>query len=397
MKKITLLLALLTFSLGANAQVIFSEDFEGEPIIPTGWTTENESLLGDATHVWTIDNTGEAYYFGVGNTYMYDEGLAGNYAIFNSDAYGGGQATASLTSPAFDCSAGGAIKLSFNAWFTSGYGATAKVEASADGGSTWTVVEEYAASNDYGAKLFDITSIVGTSATAHVKFTYAGDYAYYYAVDNITVQIPTVSAPDAVTNLMPADGAVDVPIILSSSGTSKMIDVTFAAATTGDPADRYDWYGGTDPDDLTLSLTDYDGTAAEDTGVVWGSTTAAGWQPSTTYYWKVHAVNIAGETPTPVVSFTTAATDPLSNNKNAFENISLYPNPTTGIMTLSGVDMNSLSDIEITNQLGQQVMNITPSKLDANTLNIRNLNKGIYFVQVTNNMDKSKTFKVIKK
>ena len=277
MKKITLLLALLTFSLGANAQAIFSEDFEGGAI-PAGWTNENESVLGDATHVWTIDNTGEAYYFGVGNTYMYDEGLAGSYAIFNSDAYGGGQATASLTSPAFDCSAGGAIKLSFNAWFTSGYGATAKVEASADGGATWTVVEEYASSNDYGAKIFDITSIVGTSATAHVKFTYAGDYAYYYAVDNITV-----------------------------------------------------------------------------------------------------------------------ATDPLSNNKNAFENISLYPNPTTGIMTLSGVDMNSLSDIEITNQLGQQVMNITPSKLDANTLNIRNLNKGIYFVQVTNNMDMSKTFKVIKK
>lgn len=394
MKKITFLLALLTFSLGANAQVIFSEDFEGG-VIPAGWTNVNESPLGDATHVWTIDNTGEAYYYGAGNTYMYDEGLAGSYAIFNSDAYGGGEATASLTSPAFDCSAGGTIMLSFNAWFTAGYGATAKVEASADGGSTWTVVEEYGASNDWGAKIFDITSIVGTSATAHVKFTYAGDYAYYYAVDNIAVQVPTVSAPDAVTNLMPADGAVDVPIILSSTG-SKMIDVSFAAATTGDPADRYDWYGGTDPNNLTLSLTDYDGTA-EDTGIVWGSTTATGWQPSTTYYWKVHAVNLGGETPTSVVSFTTAAEDPLSNNKNTFEDISLYPNPTTGIMTLSGVDMNSLSDIEITNQLGQQVMSITPSKLDANTLDIRNLNKGIYFVQVTNNMDKSKTFKVIKK
>ena len=41
--------------------------------------------------------------------------------------------------------------------------------------------------------------------------------------------------------------------------------------------------------------------------------------------------------------------------------------------------MNSLSDI--VNQLGQQVMSITPSKLDANTLDIRNLIKGIYFVQ----------------
>ena len=61
MKKITLLLALLTFSLGANAQVIFSEDFEGG-VIPAGWTTVNESPLGNPTHVWTIDNTGEAYY-----------------------------------------------------------------------------------------------------------------------------------------------------------------------------------------------------------------------------------------------------------------------------------------------------------------------------------------------
>ena len=117
-----------------------------------------------------------------------------------------------------------------------------KIEASADGGSTWTVVEEYGATNDWGAKLFDITSIVGTSATAHVKFTYAGDYAYYYAVDNIAVQVPTVSAPDAVTNLMPADGAVDVPIMLNEAGDTKMIGFTFDAPTTGEAADRYDWY-----------------------------------------------------------------------------------------------------------------------------------------------------------
>ena len=397
MKKITLLLALLTLSFGANAQVIFSEDFGTGTDLPAGWVTVNESALGDANEVWTVLDTGEAYYYTpAGNTYLYtDAELEGSYALFNSDSYGqNGAEQASLISPAFDCSGGGTIKLGLNHWFRTGYGAVGTISASSDGGNTWTEVASLSATVA-GYAAFDITSVVGTSSTSHVKFTYTGDWDYFWAVDN--VEISSVSAaPDAVTNLMPADGAVDVPIMLNEAGDTKMIGFTFDAPTRGEAADRYDWYFGTSETELSLGVDDYDGTA-EGAGITWGTSLLEGWQPSTTYYWKMHSVNIVGETPTAIHSFTTAAADPLSNNKNAFEDITLYPNPTTGVMTLSGIDMNSLSDIEITNQLGQQVMSIAPSKLDANTLDIRNLNKGIYFVQVTNNTDKSKTFKVIKK
>ena len=124
--------------------------------------------------------------------------------------------------------------MTVNHFFAWGYGGAASISVSSDGGTNWTSVQDYSASNSVGAKVFDITTAVNNSATAHVKFTYSANYAYFYAVDNIVVQVQP-DAPGAVINPVPADGATDVQIELTDAG-SKKIDFTFDPATTGGPA-----------------------------------------------------------------------------------------------------------------------------------------------------------------
>ena len=79
MKKITLLFLLSLFF--SNAQEVLNEDFEGG--IPLTWSNENLNSLGDPNEIWTIDNTGLAYYVSATAQYMYTAaGMSGNYAIF---------------------------------------------------------------------------------------------------------------------------------------------------------------------------------------------------------------------------------------------------------------------------------------------------------------------------
>ena len=121
-KKITLL-AILLATFITKAQIVLSEDFEGSPTaLPTTWGNENLEATGNASYVWTVDDAGTAYYVDATAQYMNTAaGMSGNYAIFNSDAHGGGAANGALTSPSFGCSALTQVVLTFNEWFTGGY------------------------------------------------------------------------------------------------------------------------------------------------------------------------------------------------------------------------------------------------------------------------------------
>ena len=62
-------------------------------------------------------------------------------------------------------------------------------------------------------------------------------------------------------------------------------------------------------------------------------------------------------------------------------NISIYPNPSTGLFTING--LNEDSKILIYNSIGQQLIN--NSSLDKNTIDLNHQPDGIYFIKINPN------------
>lgn len=192
MKKITLLIALV-FSSSLMFGQLLSEDFEGGLALPAGWTINDIAGGGD---IWTFDNTGEAVGFGAGDTTLYDNGMAGNYAVFDSDGIGnnGVAEEAALESPAFDASGSTIVILDFVNGFTTGYGGQGFVEVY--DGTTWIQVASYAAAMDFGAVQIDVSTELGGVANAQVRFRWVGDWSWGWAVDNIVVSAPSCADPN---------------------------------------------------------------------------------------------------------------------------------------------------------------------------------------------------------
>lgn len=94
------------------------------------------------------------------------------------------------------------------------------------------------------------------------------------------------------------------------------------------------------------------------------------------------------------ISVTT--TSSLSKPDLTISDLKLYPNPTDGLITISNAVLSDIKNISVTNQLGQMVKDINPLKLNNNTFDISDLNKGIYFVQIRDISNNSKTLRVVK-
>ena len=71
MVRLLQLVIVMLMAITLNAQTLLSEDFESSNEIPTTWTTINEVTTGDPADVFAIESSGEAYYYGAGNTYLY--------------------------------------------------------------------------------------------------------------------------------------------------------------------------------------------------------------------------------------------------------------------------------------------------------------------------------------
>ena len=75
----------------------------------------------------------------------------------------------------------------------------------------------------------------------------------------------------------------------------------------------------------------------------------------------------------------------ISNINNYKENITIYPNPTTGLITIEGNHTNS--KISILNSLGHQLIDIPNREGQENSrkLDLSDLANGIYFIQIEDN------------
>jgi hypothetical protein len=257
MKKITLLFLLtVSFSYGQ----VLDQDFEAGLTLPAGWT--NNDIQGGG-EVWTFETAGEAIGFNDPNTIYYDDGLlAGNYAIFDSDGYGGSiPENAALESPAFDCSSLTLIELSFNHYFTAGYGGTGYIEVY--DGTTWIEVASYTgaeqAASSFGLESLDVTTELTGVTNAQVRFRWVGDFAWGWAFDNVIVQEgPSCLVPDTFT----------AGIITDTS-----FELSWVDANAGTPTWEIEW--GTD------GFTQ--GTGTPVTGLATPTHTFMGLTPNTTY------------------------------------------------------------------------------------------------------------------
>lgn len=293
MKKITFLILLLTASFSFG-QVVLTEDFESSATIPMDWT--NNDIAGNG-EIWIIEATGDAALLADGNTNIYDAGeCAGNYASFDSDAYGddGNAEDAALESPVFDCTALTQVTLSFNHYFAGNYGGTGNVEVY--NGTAWASVATYSGDGYQGGPIsIDVSTELAGVSSAQVRFRWAGSWAVAWYVDNITVFQCTVAAPDAASVSSPADGATDVAIQYGAPNSVGPFEWT--DAVTGDAADSYNF---------NLGVT----AAGNDIGTIanfGGGDIVYDFLPDTVYYWSVDAVNCGGVTAGPIWSFTTSS------------------------------------------------------------------------------------------
>lgn len=194
------LLALLLSLLATNASsqtILFSENFSAavdSVTPPSGWTNVHiPTGTSDPAQLWRFDDFGDLF---PGN--ISGNGFNGDYAVLNSDEYGFGQEqSAALESPSFDASASSTVILQYSESYRD-LGSTNTVEVSTDNGSTWTVVKpSYTSSVGFSGGIsssarteIDITAEAAGFSNVKVRWYFAGDYHWWWAIDSIVVVEP---------------------------------------------------------------------------------------------------------------------------------------------------------------------------------------------------------------
>lgn len=94
-------------------------------------------------------------------------------------------------------------------------------------------------------------------------------------------------------------------------------------------------------------------------------------------------------------TFTTEFVSTLSNGSFNTENISIYPNPTQGLLTINSGN-TAIQSIVLYDMLGNRLVTELPLQTET-SLNIGNLQSGIYIVEITSKENERLIQKIIKK
>ena len=86
---------------------------------------------------------------------------------------------------------------------------------------------------------------------------------------------------------------------------------------------------------------------------------------------------------------------PTSIDDNSYSTFNIFPNPNNGILNISLANSSGKQTIEIKNIIGQTVYSKITSNSTSNTINLSNINKGIYTVSLINENGTSSSKKII--
>ncbi|MCI5057660.1 MAG: T9SS type A sorting domain-containing protein [Flavobacteriales bacterium] len=180
-----LMMVLAAISINTQAQVFFTEDFEG-PMdpgtdLPTGWLETGSSTdgiwsTGDATAAssayitWPVPSTGT------------------NFAYTNDDDCNCDKSVDRIYLPTQNFTGMVAVNLTADVYLNGGYGEMLTLEISTDGGTTWVNEHTFGTdANNWQENItVDLTSYAGNSSVI-ISFLYndAGVWAYGAGIDNV--------------------------------------------------------------------------------------------------------------------------------------------------------------------------------------------------------------------
>ncbi len=182
-----LLLSFLTLSsLSAlNAQVLWSEDFEGGTSLPSGWSQTTDASDGG----WLVADAPamSSQYFGI-------PAHTGNAVGTNDDGCNCDKGNELLQLPAIDLTGQTTIYLLADVFYFHGQYQSAieelTLEASVDGGATWEVIKAFDGAGAWTTRGVDISAYAGKpSVIFGFRYNDGADWLYGAVLDNIKIVV----------------------------------------------------------------------------------------------------------------------------------------------------------------------------------------------------------------
>lgn len=174
----------------------FSEDFNA---VSNSWTTVNNSTGGTpADAAWTLRPDGYAYTDPSPDPTFHSNDNTQFYLTNSDDQGSGGTTDTQLVSPSIDLSLYSSAQLKFWHYYRYFSGDNTKVEVSTDNGNSWVSVKTYTATQGSAVTVgsaynvtfvqesIDLSTYAG-QADVKIRFNYHGSYAYYWAIDNVSI------------------------------------------------------------------------------------------------------------------------------------------------------------------------------------------------------------------
>lgn len=157
----------------------------GLPISETFATTN----LPTCWEITDFVGAGQTWKIGTITGYTPNPSLTGNYAYINSDGYGSGSSqNTDLLSPVLDLTSYTNVNLSFSHYFRQYLSAsTVSLYYSVNGGTSWTLIQSWTASTANPATFNQTIAALAGQSQVRFRWNFIGTYAYYWAVDNISV------------------------------------------------------------------------------------------------------------------------------------------------------------------------------------------------------------------